>query len=34
MIPNAEESREFWNGIWGESKEHDMIDAEWLKEIK
>ena len=33
VIINAEESREFWNGIHGKSKVHNG-DAEWLKEIK
>ena len=32
-IPDAEESRMFWNGIWGESKEHNY-NAEWLKTLK
>ena len=32
-IPNAEESRMFWNEIWGESKEHNY-NAEWLKTLK
>ena len=28
VIPNAEESREFWNGIWGESKDSSRIETQ------
>ena len=33
IIPNAEESKRFWGGIWDEVKDHNK-QAEWLKEIK
>ena len=32
-VPDAKESKEFWEGIWSEQKKHKE-DAEWLKEIK
>ena len=32
-IPDAEESREFWSGIWSQSKEHNR-NAEWLINLK
>ena len=33
IVPDAKESKEFWEGIWSEPKKHKE-DAEWLKEIK
>ena len=32
-IPDADQSRVFWSGIWGESKERNG-NAEWLKKLK
>lgn len=32
-IPDAEESRMFWNGIWGVCKDHNY-NAEWLTNLK
>ena len=32
-IPDADQSRVFWSGIWGENKEHNG-NAEWLKKMK
>ena len=32
-VPNAEESRHFWGGIWSVEKEHSKT-ANWLKELK
>jgi hypothetical protein len=32
-IPDAAESREFWEGIWSVEKEHDR-EASWLGEIR
>ena len=32
-IPNAEESRTFWSGIWGVEKEHNK-EADWLSDLK
>ena len=32
-VPNAEESRNFWGGIWSVEKEHCKT-ANWLKELK
>ena len=32
-VPNAEESRNFWGGIWSVEKEHSKT-ANWLKELK
>ena len=32
-LPNAEESRNFWDGIWNVEKEHSKT-ANWLKELK
>ena len=32
-IPDAEESRNYWNNIWGVQKEHEK-DAEWLHDLK
>ena len=29
VIPDAEESKSFWNGIWGVEKEHSRT-ADWL----
>ena len=31
--PNTEESRRFWNNIWGTEKSHNK-NAEWLKELR
>ena len=33
VIPEAEESKAFWNSIWGEEKAHNK-EAEWLEELK
>ena len=33
MIPDAEESRKFWCGIWSESKNHNQ-NAEWLEKLR
>ena len=33
FIPDAEESRELWNGIWGKSVKHND-NAEWLKQLE
>ena len=33
VIPDAEDSKRFWNGIWGEEKLHNT-EADWLKEIR
>ena len=32
-IPNAEESRTFWSGIWSVEKEHNK-EAKWLNDLK
>ena len=32
-IPDADQGRVFWSGIWSESKEHNR-NAEWLKKLK
>ena len=32
-IPNAEESRTFWTGIWSVEKEHNK-EADWLSDLK
>ena len=32
-IPNAEESRAFWRGIWSEEKEHNQV-AKWLSDVR
>ena len=32
-IPDADQSRVFWSGVWSESKEHNT-NAEWLKKLK
>ena len=32
-IPNAEESRTFWSGIWSVEKEHNK-EAKWLSDLK
>ena len=32
-IPNAEESRTFWRGIWSEEKEHNQV-AKWLSDVR
>ena len=32
-IPDADQSRVFWSGIWSESKEHNR-NEEWLKKMK
>ena len=32
-IPNAEESRTFWSGIWSVEKEHNK-EADWLSDLK
>ena len=31
-IPNAEESRTFWSGIWCVEKEHKK-EADWLSDL-
>ena len=33
ILPNAEEGRKFWGGIWDNAKEHNK-QAEWLQQIK
>ena len=33
FIPDAEESRELWNRIWGKSVKHND-NAEWLKQLE
>ena len=33
MIPDADESRKFWCGIWNESKNHNQ-NAEWLEKLR
>ena len=33
LIPDAEESRELWNEIWGKNVKHNE-NAEWLKELE
>ena len=34
-IPDADQSRVFWSGIWTESKEHNRnAKKEWLKKLK
>ena len=33
VVPDAEDSKSFWNGIWGLEKEHNRI-AEWLEGLK
>ena len=33
FIPDAEESRELYNGIWGKSVKHND-NAEWLKQLE
>ena len=32
-IPEADQSRVFWSGMWSESKEHNR-NAEWQKKLK
>ena len=32
-IPNAEESRTFWRGIWNVEKEHNKV-AKWLSDVR
>ena len=32
-IPNAEESKTFWSGIWRAEKEHNK-EADWLSDLK
>ena len=32
-IPNTEESRTFWSGIWSLKKEHNK-QADWLSDLK
>ena len=32
-IPNTEESRTFWSGIWIAEKEHNK-EADWLSNLK
>ena len=32
-VPDAEESQQFWWGIWGKDVEHEQ-NEEWLKELK
>ena len=32
-IPNTEESRTFWSGIWSVKKEHNK-KADWLSDLK
>ena len=31
--PNAEESKQFWNNIWDNEKQHER-NAAWLRELK
>lgn len=33
VIPNAEESKEFWNNIWGKSMKHNT-ETTWLEDLK
>ncbi len=33
IVPDAEESKEFWNGIWGKSTKHNT-NAKWLQDMK
>ena len=33
VIPDAEESKSFWNGIWGVEMEHNRT-ADWLEGLK
>ena len=33
MVPDAEESKEFWSGIWDVPVEHNK-NAEWLKKLE
>jgi len=33
VIPDAEESKSFWNGVWGVEKEHNRT-ADWLERLK
>ncbi|XP_063592467.1 uncharacterized protein LOC134769657 [Penaeus indicus] len=33
VVPDAEESRTFWNNIWGKSTKHNT-EAEWLQDLK
>ena len=33
VIPDAVESKSFWNGIWGVDKEHNWT-ADWLEKLK
>ena len=33
VIPDAEESKSFWNGIWGFGREHNRT-ADWLERLK
>ena len=32
-MPDADESKQFWSGIWGKDVEHEQ-NEEWLKEMK
>ena len=32
-IPDADQSRVFWSGMWSQSKEHNR-NAEWQKKLK
>ena len=33
VVPDVEESKSWWNGIWGVGKEHNRT-AEWLEGLK
>ena len=33
LIPNAQESQDFWSEIWGKEEKHNL-NAGWLKDLK
>ena len=33
MIPNAQESQDFWSEIWGKEEKRNL-NADWLKDLK
>ena len=33
LIPNAQESQDFWSEIWGKEEKHSL-NADWLKDLK
>ena len=33
LIPDAQESHDFWSEIWGKEEKHNL-NADWLKDLK